>query len=216
MCSHLYKDEKKGQDFFNLVSRLWMNVWLFLIGCPVKVYGKENFKESENYIIVFNHNTLLDVPLSSPYIYGGNKTIAKESFAKVPLFGWFYQRGSILVNRKDERSRIRSYEEMKRVLAKGIHMCIYPEGTRNRTAAPLKPFYDGAFKLSVETKKPILPCIIIGTREAMPVHQSLYLWPTALKMYFMPPVDPGMLSYKELKENIFTKMESEYIRQSSK
>ncbi len=216
MCAYLFREEKKGQDFFNLVSRIWMNTWLFLIACPVKVNGKENFKDAENYIIVFNHNTLLDVPLSSPFIYGGNKTIAKDSFAKIPLFGWFYKRGSILVNRKDEKSRIRSFEEMKRVLAKGIHMCIYPEGTRNRTAAPLKPFYDGAFKLSVDTKKPIMPCLIIGTREAMPVQKTLFLWPTTLKMYFLPPILPGNQTAKELKENIYKVMEAEYIKQSSK
>ncbi|MFM2326811.1 MAG: hypothetical protein RIR31_1013, partial [Bacteroidota bacterium] len=181
MASHLFKDEKKGQTFFINVSKWWMNIWLILIGCPVKVKGKENFKKNENYIVVFNHNALLDVPLSAPYVPGGNKTIAKDSFAKVPVFGWFYKRGAILINRKDERSRIKSYEDMKKELTKGMHMCIYPEGTRNRTAAPLKQFYDGAFKLATDSKKEIIPCLIIGTKKAMPVNKFFYLFPTALK-----------------------------------
>jgi len=126
MLSHLFKDYKKGQAFFIDVSKWWMNVWLILIGCPVTVKGKENFIPNENYVVVFNHNTFLDVPLSAPYVPGANKTIAKDSFAKVPVFGWFYKRGAILVNRKKEWSRIKSYEEMKKVLAEGIHMCIYP------------------------------------------------------------------------------------------
>src|SRR5882757_5843240 len=160
MISHLFKDYKKGQAFFIAVSRWWMNVWLILAGCPVTVRGKENFITGENYIVVFNHNALMDVPLSAPYVPGANKTIAKASFAKTPLFGWFYTRGSVLVDRKDERSRVKSYEAMKKTLAMGMHMCIYPEGTRNRTAEPLKQFYDGAFKLAVDTKKEIIPCII--------------------------------------------------------
>ena len=210
MASHLFKDEKKGQTFFISVSKWWMNVWLILIACPVKVKGKENFKKNENYIVVFNHNALLDVPLSAPYVPGGNKTIAKDSFAKVPVFGWFYKRGAILINRKDERSRIKSYEDMKKELAKGMHMCIYPEGTRNRTAAPLKQFYDGAFKLATDSKKEIIPCLIIGTKKAMPVNKFFYLFPTPLKMHFLPAVSAENITAKDLKEKVFNIMKDHY------
>jgi 1-acyl-sn-glycerol-3-phosphate acyltransferase len=210
MASHLFKDEKKGQTFFINVSKWWMNIWLILIGCPVKVKGKENFKKNENYIVVFNHNALLDVPLSAPYVPGGNKTIAKDSFAKVPVFGWFYKRGAILINRKDERSRIKSYEDMKKELTKGMHMCIYPEGTRNRTAAPLKQFYDGAFKLATDSKKEIIPCLIMGTKQAMPVNKFFYLFPTALKMHFLPAVSAENITAKDLKEKVFNIMKEYY------
>ena len=210
MASHLFKDEKKGQTFFINVSKWWMNIWLILIGCPLKVKGKENFKKNENYIVVFNHNALLDVPLSAPYVPGGNKTIAKDSFAKVPVFGWFYKRGAILINRKDERSRIKSYEDMKKELTKGMHMCIYPEGTRNRTAAPLKQFYDGAFKLATDSKKEIIPCLIMGTKQAMPVKKFFYLFPTALKMHFLPAVSAENITAKDLKEKVFNIMKEYY------
>ncbi|HRG44473.1 MAG TPA: 1-acyl-sn-glycerol-3-phosphate acyltransferase, partial [Saprospiraceae bacterium] len=56
-----------------------------------KIKGRENFAEGENYVVVFNHNALLDAPLSAPFIPGANKTIAKSSFAKVPIFGLFYK-----------------------------------------------------------------------------------------------------------------------------
>ena len=160
MLSHLFKDEKEGQYFFIRVSKLWMNIWLHLVGCPVTVTGKENFKKGENYVVIFNHNAFLDVPLSAPFVPGPNKTIAKDSFAKVPVFGWFYKKGSVLVNRKNEKSRVKSYEAMRSVLLSGMHMCIYPEGTRNRTAQPMKPFYDGAFKLAIDAHKKIIPCVI--------------------------------------------------------
>ena len=124
MASHLMKEMPHGQYYFIKVSKLWMNCWLFLIGCPVKVTGKENFEKGKAYVIVFNHNALLDVPLSAPYVPGPNKTIAKASFAKIPLFGWFYSKGSVLVDRKDERSRSRSFDLMKKVLSSGMHMCI--------------------------------------------------------------------------------------------
>ncbi len=211
MISHLYKNEKRGQDYFIKVSRVWMRFWLFIVGCPVKVIGKENFKEGENYIVVFNHNALLDVPLSAPFVEGGNKTIAKDSFAKVPLFGWFYKRGGIMVNRKDEKSRIRSYEAMKQALQLGMHMCLYPEGTRNRTDRPLKEFYDGAFKLAVDTKKQIIPCVIIGTNKAMPISKSFYLMPTKLQMIFLPPVSSENIDAKSLNKHVYDMMYNSFV-----
>jgi len=209
MCAYLFRDEKKGQAYFIAVSRWWMNIWLPLIGCPVKVKGREHFKKGENYVVVFNHNALLDVPLSAPYVPGPNKTIAKASFAKVPVFGLFYTRGSVLVDRKSEKSRVQSYDQMRRTLKAGMHMCIYPEGTRNRTKEPLKQFYDGAFKLSVDAQKDVIPCVIKGTNKAMPIHKSFYLLPVKLSMQFLPPVAAGN-DAKLLKETVFNAMKVEY------
>jgi 1-acyl-sn-glycerol-3-phosphate acyltransferase len=210
MLSHLYKDYKKGQDFFIAVSRVWMNFWLFLVGCPVKVSGKQHFKPGQNYVVVFNHNAFLDVPLSAPFVPGGNKTIAKDSFAKVPIFSWFYKRGGIMVNRKDERSRYKSYEAMKDILQKGIHMCLYPEGTRNRTDKPLKEFYDGAFKLAIDAQKEIIPCILVGTKKAMPIHKTFYLMPTKLKMIFLPAISSLNIDVKSLNKKVFDEMTTQY------
>jgi 1-acyl-sn-glycerol-3-phosphate acyltransferase len=91
-------------------------------------------------------------------------------------------------------------------------MSIYPEGTRNRTAAPLKQFYDGAFKLAVDTKKEIMPCIIIGTKKAMPVNKFFYLLPVPLQMHFLDPVAPGDNTSKELKEKVFEMMKENYLK----
>ena len=201
---------KKGQDYFIKVSKIWMEVWLRLIGCPVIINGKGHFKEGENYVVVFNHNALLDVPLSAPYVPGGNKTIAKSSFAKVPIFGWFYTRGSVLVDRTNDASRRKSFEEMKKVLRNGMHMCLYPEGTRNRTAQPLKTFYDGAFKLAVEAKKDIIPCIITGTKKAMPIDKTFYLLPHKLTLNFFQSVPSANEDAKALKEKVFGIMYSAY------
>jgi 1-acyl-sn-glycerol-3-phosphate acyltransferase len=213
MLSYLMKGPA-GQYYFIKVARLWMNIWLPLIGCPVSIRGKQNFENGKSYVVVFNHNTLLDVPLSAPYVPGPNKTIAKASFTKVPLFGFFYKKGSVLVDRKNEKSRIKSYDEMKKVLASGIHMCIYPEGTRNRTDEPLKSFYDGAFKLAAETKKDIIPCLIFGTKKAMPVNKFFYLMPTKLQMHFLPPVSAEGTDAKQLKEKVFAIMKTYYVANS--
>lgn len=215
MLSYLFP-QKKGQDYFIGVSKIWISIWLRIIGCPLKVYGLENFKPGETYVIVYNHNALLDAPLSAPFVPGGNKTIAKSSFAKVPIFGQFYKRGAVLVDRKSDASRRSSFEKMLTVLKQGMHMCIYPEGTRNRSSAAFKPFYEGAFKLAVEAKKDIIPCILLGTNRAMPIEKTFYLFPTKLRMIFLPPVSSAGIKSKELKDNVFNIMLAAYLKENKR
>jgi 1-acyl-sn-glycerol-3-phosphate acyltransferase len=210
MLSYLVPGNR-GQDYFIWVSRCWMRTWLYIILCPLKVKGRENFRKGEAYVIVYNHNALLDVPLSAPFVPGGNKTIAKASFARVPIFGWFYKRGSVLVDRDDNQSRRKSFEAMRNVLRNNMHMCIYPEGTRNRTGEPLKPFFDGAFRLAIDTQKDVMPCVIFGTREAIPIDKGVYLIPTRLRMHFLPPVSSAGLKTAELKNKVFELMKAYYV-----
>src|ERR1043166_8661065 len=140
----LWKEPKRSR-IMHKIFRGWMIVFFALTGIRLRVSGKKNFRKGENYIVVYNHNSLMDVPVSVPFTPGANKTIAKIEMAKIPLFGIVYKRGSVLVDRKSEESRKLSYVKMKEVLSIGLHMCIYPEGTRNTTGQPLQRFHGGAF-----------------------------------------------------------------------
>lgn len=204
--------EPKGQDIFIGIARLWMRAWLPLVGCPLKVKGREHFKKGTAYIVTCNHNSFMDVPLSCPFIPGGNKTIAKSTFVKVPLFGFYYMKGSVLVNRNSEESRRRSYDKMKAVLKKGMHMSIYPEGTRNRTDEPLKKFHDGAFRLAVETGTPIIPCVLFNTKKVLPAGKGFWFRPHKLEMHFLPPIDAGGKTTAMLREEVFGMMSDYYVR----
>ncbi len=202
---------KKGQHIFIIISRIWMRVWLFLIACPLKVKGWHHFKKGETYIVTCNHNSLMDVPLSCPFIPGANKTIAKKSFTKVPLFGWFYAKGSVLVDRNSDESRRRSFVEMKEALRQGMHMSIYPEGTRNRTNDPLKNFHDGAFRLAVETGTSIIPAVIFNTKKVLPLHKSFFFMPHKLSIHFLPAVSVTGKTAKKLKQEVFDVMWNYYL-----
>ena len=187
MCTNLMAEPKSSIVFIK-ISKWWMSIWLWLVACPIRVKGTENFAADTTYIITCNHNSLLDVPLSSPFIPGANKTIAKTSFAKIPLFGLYYKKGSVLVDRKSESSRKESYTIMKQVLANGIHMCIYPEGTRNKTKSSIGAFQSGAFRLAIDTKKSIVPGIIFNTKKALPPDKAFYFLPHRLEIHFLPPI----------------------------
>lgn len=202
--------DPKGQDIFIRIARLWMNVWLPLVGCPLKVKGKEHFQNNRVYIVTCNHNSLMDVPISCPYIPGPNKTIAKSSFVKVPFFGFYYRKGAVLVNRKSEESRRLSYDQMKAVLQKGMHISIYPEGTRNRTGEPLKKFHDGAFRLATETGTAIIPAVIFNTSKVLPVQKAFWFSPHPLELHFLPAVEPGNKTAETLKEEVYQIMKDYY------
>ncbi len=181
-------NEPKRTGIFRVISNIWMRFFFFATGCGLKVKGTKNFKPGETYIVICNHNSLMDVPLSTPFIPGANKTIAKAEMAKIPVFGLIYKRGSILVDRGDKNSRRDSFKKMKEVLNMGMHMCIYPEGTRNKTDMPLKEFHDGAFKLAVESGTPVLPALIFNTKKVLPPGKTFFFWPSRMEFHFLPPV----------------------------
>jgi 1-acyl-sn-glycerol-3-phosphate acyltransferase len=202
---HFLKEPQKAR-WHRRVSRVWMFIYLNLIGCPLKVKNAQYFNDTPNCVVVSNHNSLMDVPVTTPFMPRANKTIAKKSFSVIPIFGWIYSFGSVLVDRKSDASRRKSYEDMKKVLQIGLDMVIYPEGTRNRTDKPLKEFYDGAFRLAVDTKKPVISTLVFNTKKVLPVHKTFYMLPHTLEMHFLPPVDSNGLSSKELREKVFKMM----------
>jgi 1-acyl-sn-glycerol-3-phosphate acyltransferase len=190
----------------------WMKVFFVAVGVRRIFKGKEHFKKGENYVVVCNHNSFMDVPLTSPGIPGPNKTIAKIEMARVPLFGIVYKSGSVLVDRKNERSRKESYAKMKEVLQMGLHMCIYPEGTRNTSAEPLQRFHDGAFKLAVDCGKPVMPAVIFYTAKVLPRHRNFFFWPHRVEMHFLQPVSPLHKTYQELREEVHSIMRNYYVQ----
>lgn len=197
--------------------RIWMGVFLPLVGCRVHCKGQHYFKKGENYVVVVNHNSLVDIPVSTPWIPGPNKTLAKVEMAKIPLFGIIYKAGSILVDRKKESSRKESFTEMQQTLKSGLHLCLYPEGTRNKTAAPLQSFYDGAFIAAIRAQKPIVPAIIIGTKDILPNKPKLWARPKTIHYHFLEPIPTFGLSMSdrnELRDKVHHIMETYIIQHS--
>src|SRR5262245_41794571 len=103
--------EPKRTRIFHSISKGWMRFFFFVTGMRLRIKGKTAFKKGETYIIVCNHNTMIDVPVSTPFI-PLNKTIAKIEMSGIPIFGMIYKRGAVLVDRKNDESRKASYTKM--------------------------------------------------------------------------------------------------------
>ena len=131
-------------------------VTLFFSFVWIGVKGREKVRGDGPYIIVSNHRSFLDILIDAISFPGIYKFLSKEEMVKVPIFGVLVKRMCILVNRKDEESRKRSYDNMVRALDEGFNVLLYPEGTRNRAKElGLKEFYAGAFRLASETGRPL-------------------------------------------------------------
>lgn len=207
-------DEPRRAKLMHPIFRLWMGVYMPLAFCPVIRRGKQYFQKGKNYVVVCNHNSFADVPVSSPWIPGPNKTLAKAEMARIPIFGVIYKAGSVLVDRKSETSRRDSFIQMDKMLEKGLHLCLYPEGTRNKTSQPLQAFHKGAFRTAIEVQLPVIPALIFNTRGVLPGKPAFWAWPHRIHIHFLPPVaTTGMQQgdAEALKEQVRTMMLEYYV-----
>ena len=209
-----YTPEPFRARALHLIFRVWMGVYMPLCFCPVFRKGKKNFKKGERYVVVINHNSLADIPVSSPWIPGHNKTLAKVEMSRIPLFGVIYKCGSIIVDRKNENSRRESFTKMQETLNMGIHLCLYPEGTRNKTSQPMQPFFDGAFVTAIKAQKPIIPGIIFNTGKILPHYKKFWALPMPIRIHFLESIPTEGLTLNDvpaLKEKVHNIMSTYYV-----
>lgn len=196
--------------------RIWMGIFLPLVFIRVKRKGKSLFKKGQNYVVVVNHNSFVDIPVSMPWVPGPNKTLAKIELSRIPLFGLIYKAGSILLDRNNENSRKDSFIEMQKTLKQHhLHLTLYPEGTRNKTNAPLLPFYDGAFITAIRAQKPVIAGLLFNTRKVLPAQPAFWALPTTIEIHFIKTYTTEGMSLRQkdqLKDQVRTDMETYYLQ----
>jgi len=156
----------------------------------LKVAGLENIDKTKTYIVVANHQSLADIAI----VYKTKmqfKWVAKESLFNVPFIGWNM---SLARHIKLERGKFGSikkvYREAAAWLRGGMSVLFFPEGTRSKTGE-MSDFQNGAFKLAIKEKVPILPVSITGTCNAIPKGSWLFTTKVPASMKVLPPIDTG-------------------------
>ncbi len=150
----------------------------------------------------------MDIPALVVTMKGQFRALAKKELLKIPVFGWIAQVMCVVVDRSSNESRRRSIENLKRILGLGISVLIFPEGTQNRTKEPLQPFYDGAFRIAVETQEPILPIVVVGAGKLMPPGR-FHIQPGKITVLVGEPIPTEGLTLaevKDLREKVFATM----------
>lgn len=148
--------------------KCWSRIYSVLNFIPYDIRNREKIKRGKSYIFVSNHTSFMDIPALVVTIKGQFRALAKKELLKIPIFGWIAQIMCVVVDRSSNESRRKSMDNLKRILGMGISVLVFPEGTQNRTKEILQPFYDGAFRVAVETQQPIIPIVVLGAGEIMP------------------------------------------------
>ena len=134
--------------------------------------------------------------------------------SRVPFFGFIYRNAIVTVDRSSPENRARSVRILKSVLRKGISIFIFPEGTLNESRKPLKDFYDGAFRIAIETQTPIKPILFLDSYDRLSYESLLSLTPGRSRSVFLKAVSVEGLQSKDvntLKHHVFTIMEQKLI-----
>jgi 1-acyl-sn-glycerol-3-phosphate acyltransferase len=134
---------------------------------PWRLTVEGRFPEKGAYVVVANHQSMLDILLLSR-LPREMKWVAKEELFKIPWVGWMLRMtGDIAVRRGDPESGGEALAKAKDYLARGMSVMMFPEGTRS-TKGTMLPFKSGAFRLALEAGVPVLPIAVSGTAHGMP------------------------------------------------
>ena len=157
--------EKTYPQFFWLARNLWAKPILFCMGCIPKVKWEQHIVKGKSYMLVANHTSMLDIMLmlyvsKNPFVFVG-----KKELVKIPVFGFFYKKVCIMVDRDDIKSRTGVYLRAQRRLDQGLSICIFPEGGVPDEGVLLDEFKDGAFRMAIAHKIPVVPIVFYDCKK---------------------------------------------------
>lgn len=149
---------ERWYPYFFVMARIWGKVILYGMGFFYKVEREQEPEPNWSYMFIANHTSMTDIMLMLAVIRNPFVFVGKVELAKIPLFGFFYKRTCILVDRSSSRSRMAVFNRAQRRLHQGLSICIFPEGgVPDDESVVLADFKDGAFRLAIEHQISIVP-----------------------------------------------------------
>ncbi|QTD36607.1 1-acyl-sn-glycerol-3-phosphate acyltransferase [Polaribacter batillariae] len=155
----VFSFKEEHYHYFWKVSRIISKTLIYGMGFRLDFKAEENIEPDKSYMFCPNHASLMDpfvlIAISkNPIVFVG-----KKELVKIPVFGFFYKRVVIMVDRSSAKSRKRVYKMAKQRLQNGVSMAIFPEGLVPAEDVVLAPFKRGAFGLAIEYQIPVVPQI---------------------------------------------------------
>ena len=151
--------------FFFKLARFWSTIILFGMGFYPKIKRDVIYEKGASYMFVANHTSMTDIMLmlyvsKNPFVFVG-----KKELAKLPVFGFFYKRTCILVDRDSAKSRHNVFARAQAKLKQGYGVCIFPEGGVPEPEVILDEFKDGAFRLAINHQIPVVPLTFLDNKK---------------------------------------------------
>lgn len=152
-------------SFFKL-ARFWAKFILFGMGFYYKIEAEQEIIPGKSYMFIANHTSMTDIMLmlvsvKNPFVFVG-----KKELVKIPIFGFFYKRAAILVDRDSPKSRLAVYGRAQKRIQQGLSICIFPEGkVPDDESIVLDEFKGGAFNLAIDHHLPIVPLTFLDNKK---------------------------------------------------
>lgn len=205
----------KGGNLIYKVCHIWARLWYIMIGIRhANIYETAHNKDA-HYIFVANHCSYMDIPAAVRSINQPVRVLGKQEMVKYPIFGIIYKAAVIVVDRSSVEKRAKSVRALKAALNREISIFIFPEGTFNESSEPLKDFYDGAFRVAIETKTPIKPLIFVDTLERLHWRSIFEMTPGRSAVVYLEEIRVDHYTMKDvqrLKQLVHKKMEQALIK----
>lgn len=185
----------------NFASRVFATAWAKINTAValmnVNVEGRENIDSSQSYIIVSNHQSLIDIYALYGFLGIDFKWVMKKELRAVPILGMACElMGHILIDRSNTEAALASINDAKARVTNGMSVVFFPEGTRSRDGE-LRTFKKGAFRFAQEMSLPILPVVIHGTKDILP-SDTIDLAPGSAIIEVLPPIPTEGLSAQDV------------------
>ena len=201
----------KGGNIIWRLCMLWGDLWFPLIFIFTKKIYETPHDKTKPYIFVSNHISFIDAAYLVKVFRQPVRPLAKVEMTKIPVFGFIYKNAVVTVDRGNAQDRSHSIRILKSIIKKGISVLVFPEGTFNLTNKPLKDFYDGAFRVAIETQTPIKPVLFLDTYSRMNYKTIFSLTPGKCRAVYLEEISVEGLTVKEtqmLKEKVYSIMEN--------
>ena len=183
------------QKYGRKVNRFWAKAYFILIFKPITIEGKENIKKGQPYVFAANHFSYLDIPFMG-FIPGDVVFIGKSSIRKIPLFGYYFKKLHIAVDRSSIKSRGEVLIRAKKAISNGSSIVIFPEGGIITGEPPhMNRFKDGAFNLAIDKQIPLIPVTLSFNHLILPDDGKYLMGFKRGKIVIHPPMETkGMIS----------------------
>jgi 1-acyl-sn-glycerol-3-phosphate acyltransferase len=185
---------------------MWItNAGVRFAGIKVEICGLENIPAGRSCIFMSNHVSNLDPPVLIPLLPGRSSVLLKKELMNTPILGRAMRMAKFVpVERGNRRDAAKaSVEAAADALRSGLHILVYPEGTRSRDGR-LSTFKKGPFFLAEETQAPIIPIALSGTQTMMHKGSSA-ITPGVARIRVLPAIEP---SKYETREELMTAVRS--------
>lgn len=183
-----------------LIDGYWRRI--FQSGnCRLIVAGREHF-DGRAAVVMSNHTSLLDIPALMGAVPGSLRMVLKQELTRVPVWGpALVASGFVPVARGTKERAIAQLSEAEKMISRGVHIWIAPEGTRSRDGA-LGAFKKGGFHLARSLGAPIIPAWIEGAAAIVPPHRFDASYDGTVVVRFGKPIEPRGASVEELCDRV--------------